>query len=100
MSLEQRMHYQAQLEESIQKRKRALIAVCTLGLSETPIGMLFRDSEDTKNKMSFGQGPAGWVFKIFWFLLWTAITVLIFWIINNERAKTCFSILIIIMIFC
>lgn len=71
-----------QLEESLKKKKKALIAVCTLGLSETPLVQLFKDSEDTKRQMSFGNTPAGGIFKIFWFLLWTVITMAVFWIVN------------------
>lgn len=82
MSPEQRAHYLAQLDDALKKKKRALVAVCTLGLSETPIGMLFKDSEDTRSKMSFGDSPAGWIFKIVWFLLWTVVAALIFWIVN------------------
>ena len=82
MSIEQRMHYQMQLEEALKKRKKALIAVCTLGLSETPLVKLFNDSEDTRSKMSFGDSPAGGIFKILWFLIWTLITMAVLWIVN------------------
>lgn len=85
MGPEQRAHYQAQLDEALKKKKRALIAVCTLGLSETPIVTLFKDSEDTTSQLSFGKSPAGWIFKICWFLLLTAITAIIFWIVNVFR---------------
>lgn len=82
MGPEQRAHYQMQLDDALKKKKRALVAVCTLGLSETPIVRIFNDSEDTKNQMSFGKSPVGWVFKVCWFLLWTFVTALIFWIVN------------------
>jgi len=82
MSIEQKMHYQMQLEESSKKKKKALIAVCTLGLSETPLVKLFKDSEDTKRQMSFGDSPAGGIFKVIWFLIWTVITMAILWIVN------------------
>lgn len=82
MDIEQRMHYQMQLEDALKKKKKALVAVCTLGLSETPVAMLFKDSEDTKKQMSFGGTPAGWIFQAVWFVLWTLITMTIFWIIN------------------
>lgn len=71
-----------QLEESSKKKKKALIAVCTLGLSETPLVKLFKDSEDTKRQMSFGDSPAGGIFKVIWFLIWTVITMAILWIVN------------------
>ena len=82
MSIEQKMHYQMQLEESTKKKKKALIAVCTLGLSETPLVQLFNDSEDTKRQMSFSDSPAGGIFKIIWFVLWTLITMAVLWIVN------------------
>ena len=82
MSPEQRNHYQMQFNDALKKRKRALIAVCTLGISETPLGMLFRESDDTKKKMSFGNGYAGWIFQAAWFLLWTVITMVVYWITN------------------
>ena len=82
MSIEQKMHYQIQLAEVEQKKKKALIAVCTLGLSQTPLVQLFKDSEDTKRQMSFGDSPMGDIFKIFWFLLSIVITMSVLWIIN------------------
>ncbi|MBP5435370.1 hypothetical protein J6Z39_06080 [bacterium] len=82
MDMEQRMHYQMQLDDALAKRKRALIAVCTLGLSETPLAMLFKESDGTRKKMSFGDSPAGWIFQVAWFLLWTVISMAGFWIIN------------------
>lgn len=85
MSIEQKMHYQMQLEESKKKKKKALIAVCTLGLSETPLVQLFKESEDTKRQMSFGNSPAGGIFKIIWFLLWTVITMAVLWVVNIFR---------------
>ena len=42
MDIEQRMHYQMQLEDAFKKKNIAFIAVCTLGLSETPLAMLLR----------------------------------------------------------
>lgn len=82
MSIGQRMHYQMQLDEATQKKKKALIAVCTLGLSQTPIVQLFKDSEETKRQMSFGDTPMGDVFKIVWFLFWTLLTMAALWIVN------------------
>ena len=82
MSPEQRSHYQMQLNDALKKRKRALIAVCTLGISETPLGMLFRESDDTKKKMSFGNSSVGWIFQVAWFLLWTVISMALYWITN------------------
>ena len=82
MSIGQKMHYQMQLEDALKKKKKALIAVCTLGLSETPLAKLFSDSEDTRRQMSFGDSPAGGIFKIIWFLVWTLITMAILWIVN------------------
>lgn len=82
MSIEQKRHYQMQLDEALKKRKKALIAVCTLGLSETPLSKIFSDSEDTRRQMSFGDSPAGVIFKIIWFLIWTLITMAVLWIVN------------------
>ena len=82
MSIQQKLHYQRQLEESLEKRKKALIAVCTLGLSETPLVKLFTDSEDARRQMSFGDSPAGGIFKIIWFLIWTMISMAVLWVVN------------------
>ena len=71
-----------QLYEAKQKRKKALIAVCTLGLSETPLVKLFTDAEDTRRQMSFGDSIFGVIFKIIWFLLWTVVTMAVLWIVN------------------
>jgi len=71
-----------QLEDALKKRNRALIAVCTLGLSETPLVTLFKESDSTRGKMSFGDSPAGWIFQVAWFAFLTAITMTIFWIVN------------------
>lgn len=82
MSNEQKLHCLKLLEESSKKKKKALIAVCTFGLSETPLYKLFSDSEDVRKQMSFGDSPAGVIFKVIWFLIWTLITMAILWIIN------------------
>lgn len=71
-----------QLYEAKQKRKKALIAVCTLGLSETPLVKLFDDAEDDRRQMSFSDSILGDIFKIIWFLAWTVITMAILWIVN------------------
>jgi len=71
-----------QLDDSMKKRKQALIAVCTLGLSQTPLVMLFKEAEGTRRQMSFGSSPAGSIFKVIWFLIWTVITAAVLWIVN------------------
>lgn len=65
-----------------EKRKKALIAVCTLGLSEAPWGILFSSSTDADKGMSFQGTPAGLIFKIVWFIIWTLLTIAILWVIN------------------
>ena len=82
MSIEQKMHYQIQLEEATKKKKKNLIAVCTLGLSQTPLVENIRNADDTKNKMSFGDTPLGLVFGIAWFLFWTLLSMAVLWVIN------------------
>lgn len=81
MSIDQKMHYQMQLAEAEQKKRKALIAVCTLGLSQTPLVQLFKDSEETK-QLSFGSSPIGFAFRMIWFLGWTLITMAVLWIAN------------------
>ena len=76
------MYYTQQLEEATMEKKKALVAVCTLGLSQTPLCQLFKDSEDAKKQMSFANSPIGGIFKIFWFVLWTVITMTGLWIVN------------------
>ncbi len=71
-----------QLKDALKKKKAALTAVCSLGLSETPLVKLFRESDTTRKQMSFGHTPAGWVFQILWFGFLTVITMAIFWVIN------------------
>lgn len=64
------------------KRKKALIAVCTFGLSEAPWKVLFSSSADADKGMSFQGTVVGFIFKIIWFVLWTLLTTAIMWIIN------------------
>ena len=82
MSIEQKMHYQMQLAEAEQKKRRALIAVCTLGLSQTPLVQIFKDSKDTKRQMSFGDSPVGDIFMIVIFVVWSVIIAAVLWIVN------------------
>jgi hypothetical protein len=65
-----------------EKRKKALIAVCTLGLSAAPWSVLFSSSTDADKGMSFQETAGGFVFKIIWFVLWTLLTSVIMWVIN------------------
>lgn len=65
-----------------EKQKKALIAVCTLGLSAAPWGILFSSSSDVDKGMSFQGTPAGFIFKIFWFFAMSLLTLAIIWIIN------------------
>lgn len=64
------------------KRKKALIAICTLGLSEAPWGALFSSARDADKGMSFEGGGFGFIFKIIWFIAWTVLTSAILWIVN------------------
>ena len=70
------------IQEWKAKRKKALIAICTLGLSEAPWGVLFQSSKDADKGLSFGGGIFGFIFKIIWFIAWTALTSAILWIVN------------------
>lgn len=64
------------------KKKKALIAICTLGLSEAPWGFLFSSSRDADKGMSFEGNAIGFVFKMVWFVVWTLLSCAVLWIIN------------------
>lgn len=64
------------------KRKKALIAICTFGLSEAPWSLLFSSSSDADKGMSFEGNIFGIFFRIIWFIVWTVLTSAIMWIIN------------------
>ena len=64
------------------KRKKALIAICTLGLSEAPWNVLFSSAKDADKGMSFEGNAIGFIFKIVWFVAWTVLTSAILWVIN------------------
>ena len=70
------------IEEWKAKRKKALIAVLTLGLSEAPWGMLFNSSKDADKDMSFGGTAFGFLFNCLWFMVWTVFTSFVMWVIN------------------
>ena len=68
-----------------EKRKQALIAVCTLGLSaqtKKTWSVLFSTYKDADKGMSFQGTVFGYIFKIFSFIIWTLSTTLILWVIN------------------
>lgn len=64
------------------KRKKALIAICTLGLSETPWRFIFHSSKDIDKGFSFEGGFCGVLFRCFWFVLWACILSVVEWIKN------------------
>lgn len=64
------------------KKRKALIAICTLGLSEAPWSVLWSSSRDADKGMSFEGGAAGFIFKIIWFIFWIVLTSAIIWIVN------------------
>ena len=70
------------IEEWKAKRKKALIAVLTLGLSEAPWKMLFNSSKDADKGMSFGGTVFGFLFNCLWFMVWTVFTSFVMWVIN------------------
>ena len=72
----------SKIKEWKEKRKKALIAVCTFGLSEAPWGVLFDNSKDADKGMSFGGTPLGFIFNCAWFVLWTFLTSAVIWVIN------------------
>lgn len=85
MSTGQALHYQRQLEEATKKRKKALIAVLTLGLSQTPLVLYitnWKEAENERRKMSFGHTPIGGLFKILLFLIMSLIPLVLIWIVN------------------
>ena len=81
MDTEQELYYMSLLEEATRKKKCALKGILTLGLSETPIGFLFRNAEDAKRGMSFSSTPIiGGLFKITVFLIPSLIIMAFVWI--------------------
>ena len=62
------------IEEWKAKRKRALIAICTIGLSQTNLLELYQNAKETENGMSFRGGFVGFTFRLIWF----TFTVLLF----------------------
>lgn len=73
------MSKKAEWEEN---RKKALIAICTLGISAAPWKIVFSSFGDGDKGMSFEGTAIGFVFRILWFLLWTILTLGVVWIIN------------------
>lgn len=72
----------SKVEEWKTKRKKSLIAICTLGLSVAPWGIIFNSSEEADKGMSFEGGVFGFIFRCIWFLAWTILTSLVMWVIN------------------
>ena len=72
----------ASYSELKEKQKKAIIAVCTLGLSEAPWSVIFSSSENADKGMSFQGTAFGFIFRIIWFLAWTLLTTAIMWVIN------------------
>ncbi len=64
------------------KKRKALIAICTLGLSEAPWKLLWSSSRDADKGMSFEGGGAGFIFRIIFFIACTILTSAIIWIVN------------------
>lgn len=65
-----------------EKKKKALIAVCTLGLSQAQWKLFYNSAKDADRGMSFQGSVFGFLFKVIWFVFWTLLTSLIIWIIN------------------
>lgn len=72
----------SKIPEWREKRKKALIAICTLGLSEAPWKFLFSSASDADKGMSFQGSIFGFFFKIIWFIAWTVLSSAILWIVN------------------
>lgn len=72
----------SKIPEWKEKRRKSLIAICTLGLSAAPWGILFSSSKTADEGLSFQGGVFGFVFRCFWFILLTVVTSGIMWIIN------------------
>ena len=71
------------IQEWKEKRKKSLIAICTLGLSTAPWRIIFDSSEEKADKgMSFEGTVFGFIFRCIWFLVWTILTSLVMWVIN------------------
>ena len=65
-----------------QKKKKALIAVCTLGLSQAHWKEQFSSAKDADKGMSFQGSFFGLIFKALWFIFWTLLTSVIMWVVN------------------
>lgn len=64
------------------KRNRALIAVCTLGLSEAKWKMQYSNAKDADKGTSFQGTIFGFIFKGLWFVIFTLLTSAIMWVVN------------------
>lgn len=76
----------SKIPEWRQKRRKAMIAVCTLGLSAAPWGLLFESSAKADKGLSFEGGAFGFIFRCIWFVVFTALTTLIVWVVSIFRA--------------
>ena len=65
-----------------EKKKKALIAICTLGLSEAPWSFLFSSASQADNGLSFAGTIFGYILRVLWFIFWTALSCVVLWIIN------------------
>lgn len=70
------------IQEWEAQKKKALIAICTLGLSELKWEKLFHNTKDADKGLSFEGGFCGFLFKCFWFMLLASICAIIEWIKN------------------
>ncbi len=65
-----------------EKKRKALIAICTLGLSEAPWSFLFTSSAQADNGLSFSGTVFGYLLRVLWFIFWTLLSCVVLWIIN------------------
>lgn len=72
-------------QDLVAKRKKALVAVCTLGLSDAPWRFLFSNARDADKGMSFQGGVVGFIFRAVWFIVWTLLSCMVLWVVNILR---------------
>lgn len=69
------------IQEWEKKRKKALIAICTFGLSAVPWRDAYNNSKNIDKDLGW-EGLPGFLFSCFWFVFLALSSSVIAWIIN------------------
>lgn len=72
------------IQELEAKKKKALIAICTLGLSAVPWRIHYNGSKHINKELGW-DGYPGFMLNCFWFVLWALAISVVMWIINIFR---------------